>query len=310
MRFPATHGWGSLSVVVGVPRHSRLRTPGAVPRHSWLESAGGGGVWSLAAPGCRSWLRFPAAPGWGPRVAVGCFVGVGRVPCCVCLWCGWLPVLVMLFCVSVCLWCLCGWWCGVFVWCRCAFRLRWCACLRVRGVSVVCGCLSLPLSVGACGWCLCGCGSCVLWVPRPSWLRVLGALPRHSWLRTVVLWCRLVPRHSWLRIVVAVPRNSWLGSTGCGGRGSLATTRCGAQGRPSPWPWCVCACCVAPRVGVGGVRGSCVVCLRCVSVCACGVWFVGYVLPGSVCVVGRHGETQKERSCGCVAEMCVAHTYR
>ena len=56
---------------------------------------------------------------------------------------------------------------------------------------------------------------------------------------------------------------------------------------------CVCVCCVAPRVGVGGVRGSCLVCLRCVCVCACGVWFMGYVIPGSVPGVGRHGHDKK-----------------
>ena len=72
MRFPATPGWVSLPVVVGVPRHSWLRAPGAVPRHSWLRFAGSGGVWSLATPGCGSWLRFPATPGGGggPLVVV------------------------------------------------------------------------------------------------------------------------------------------------------------------------------------------------------------------------------------------------
>ena len=67
MRFPATPGWVSLSAVVGAPRHSWLKAPGAVPRHSWLGSAGGGGVWSLATPGCGSRSRFPASPGWGVR---------------------------------------------------------------------------------------------------------------------------------------------------------------------------------------------------------------------------------------------------
>ena len=67
MRFPAIPGLVSLPVVVGVPRHTWLRGPDAVPRHSWLGSAGAGGVWLLATPGCRSWLRFPASPGWGVR---------------------------------------------------------------------------------------------------------------------------------------------------------------------------------------------------------------------------------------------------
>ena len=52
MRFLATPDLVLLSVVVGAPRHSWLRrAPGAVPCHSWLWSAGGGGVWSLATPG-------------------------------------------------------------------------------------------------------------------------------------------------------------------------------------------------------------------------------------------------------------------
>ena len=59
--FPATPGGASLPVVVGVPRHSWLRAPGAVSCHSWLGSAGGGGAWLLATPGC--------GPGCGsPRV--------------------------------------------------------------------------------------------------------------------------------------------------------------------------------------------------------------------------------------------------
>ena len=46
-----------------------------------------------------------------------------------------------------------------------------------------------------------------------------------------------------------------------------------------------------------------------VCVCACGVWFVGCVIPWLVPVVVRHGcgqkaeETQKKGSCRCVAEM-------
>ena len=74
MLLPATAGWVSLPVVVGAARHSSLRAPGAVPRHSWLGSAGGGGV------------RFPATPGWGLLAAV-----VRGVWCVVCgVWCaGW-----------------------------------------------------------------------------------------------------------------------------------------------------------------------------------------------------------------------------
>ena len=52
MQFPATPGWVSLSAVVGSPHLSWLRAPGAVPRHSWLGSAGGGGVWCVV---CGVW---------------------------------------------------------------------------------------------------------------------------------------------------------------------------------------------------------------------------------------------------------------
>ena len=52
MRFPATPGWVSLSAVVGAPRRAWLRARGAVPRHSWLGSAGGGGVWCVV---CGVW---------------------------------------------------------------------------------------------------------------------------------------------------------------------------------------------------------------------------------------------------------------
>ena len=79
---PATPGWVSLPVVVGGPRHS------------WLGSVGGGGVWCvvccwgpspllaevpvcyspplLAGFCCRWWWAVPATPGWGPLAAVVC----------------------------------------------------------------------------------------------------------------------------------------------------------------------------------------------------------------------------------------------
>ena len=149
MRFPATPGWVALPVVVGAPRHSWLRAPGAVPCHSWLGSPGGSGVWSLATPGCGSRLRFSATPGWGiswwqrwlgpchswlwvsgaaPRHSLlgSAGRGGGRFR-------GWgFPVLCVL--VAVCVRCVCAgvcglcsrclfwWWCG----CRCALRVRLC----------------------------------------------------------------------------------------------------------------------------------------------------------------------------------------
>ena len=96
----ASPGWVSLPVVVGGPRHS------------WLGSAGGGGVWCVVCGGgvlvglwlvcgvvgpspllaevpvchsppllagfrCRWWWAVPATPGWGPLAAVVC--GVWRL---------------------------------------------------------------------------------------------------------------------------------------------------------------------------------------------------------------------------------------
>ena len=94
---PATPGWVSLPVLVGGPRHSWLRSPGGggvwwgcgwcvvclVPRHSWQRF--------LCATPRHSWLgfaacggvRFPATPGWGLRAAVVCDGVVAGV------WCGW-----------------------------------------------------------------------------------------------------------------------------------------------------------------------------------------------------------------------------
>ena len=138
---PATPGWVSLPVVVGGPRHS------------WLGSAGGGGVWcvvcgvwqwcvgevvagvwcglSLATPGGGSCVLLPATPGW---VSLPVVVGGPRH--------SWL-----------------GSAGGGGVWC------------------VVCGVWFL---VVVCWW---GCGWCVVWlVPRHSWRRFLCATPRHSWL--------------------------------------------------------------------------------------------------------------------------------
>ena len=155
---PASPGWVSLPVVVGVPRHSWLRVAGAVSRHSWLGSAGGGGV------------RLPATPGWGPPVVVVCFA-VGGVPCCLCLWCVWVCAVAVLCCVlRVCGVCVVAgvvWWCGGCVFCVC-----WCVWLCVCGVPVVCGLVSPPLATpGRWPW---------AWFPAtPGWgplVSVLGAL--------------------------------------------------------------------------------------------------------------------------------------
>ena len=201
MRVPATPSWVLLSVVVGAPRHSWLRAPGAVPRHSWPGSAGGGGVWPLATPGCGSRSWFPATPGWeGPLVAVlggplpllaeglvggsppllarvrwlrRCVfprVGNSRVVCA----CG----------AAFLLWCLC--WC---VWCVFVVSVLvvvwvW-ACLSRAFVCVcVCACVVCWWCVLLCGVvCWWGRGRCVVWlVPRHSWRRFLCATSRHSWM--------------------------------------------------------------------------------------------------------------------------------
>ena len=149
---PATPDWVSLPVVVGGPRHSCPRVRGAVPRHSGLGSAGGGGVWcvvcgvrrwcvgevvagvwsgwSLATPGEGPCVLLPATPGW---VSLPVVVGVPR--------------------------------------------LSW---LKVRP-----GCGSPPLLA----WVSL---SAVVGAPRHSWLRVPGAVPRHSRLGSAGssgVWC-------------------------------------------------------------------------------------------------------------------------
>ena len=277
VRLLATPGWVSLPVVVGVPRHSCLRAPGALPCHSWLGSASGGGVW------------LPATPGWGLPVAVGCFVG-GGVPCCVCLWCVWLRAVAVLCCVL----CVCGvrvvggvvWWCG-----GCVFRVRWCAWLRVCGVPVACGFLCPPLLVRACGWCLCGCGWCVVWVPRHFWLRYLVAAPRHSWLGSAVVQWWLAPCQFWLRGLVTGPRHSWLlSAAGCRGW-SLA-----APGR-GPWAWFPATPSWGPVVVVVGALGGLLLGL---GLCVCVVW--RFVLVWVAC--GGHARCGC-RVCACVCVRCV-----
>ena len=268
---PATPGWVSLPVAVGVPRHS------------WLGSAGGGGVWcvvcgvwrwcvvgvvvgvwcgwSLATPGGGPCVLLPATPGWvslplvvgGPRHSWLGSVGGGGVWCVVCgggllvgLWlvCGVVGPSPLLAEVPVCYSppLLAG-----FRW------RRWCVVCGVWCVAVVCR------------W---GCGWCVVWlVPRHSWRRSLCATPRHSWLGfaggggvwcvvcgvwrwcvvgvVVGVWCGwslatpgggpcvLLPATpGWvsLPVAVGVPRHSWLGSAGGGGVWCVV---CGV------WRWCV-----------------------------------------------------------------------
>ena len=148
---PATPGWVSLPLVVGGPRHS------------WLGSIGGGGVWcvvcgvlvgSLATPGGGSCVLLPATPGW---VSLPLVVGGPRH--------SWL-----------------GSAGGGGVWCVVCGVWRWCVVGVVVGVW--------------CGWSLAtpSGGPCVLLPATPGWVSlplVVGG-PRHSWLGSVGgdgLWC-------------------------------------------------------------------------------------------------------------------------
>ena len=123
---PATPGRVSLPLVVGGPRHS------------WLGTVGGGGVWCvvccwgpspllaevpvcyspplLAGFRCRWWWAVPATPGWGPLAAVVCVLclaGLGRFVFLLCLAPSGLGLplslsLLLPFLVGWGLWCV-GW---------------------------------------------------------------------------------------------------------------------------------------------------------------------------------------------------------
>ena len=227
---PATPGWVSPPVVVGGPRHS------------WLGSAGGGGVWCVVCDGgvlVGLWLVCGVV-GPSPLLA--------EVPVC------YSPPLLAGF--------RCRWWwavpdtpgCGPLAALVCSFCCvwRWCVGGVVAGVW--------------CGWSLAtpGGGSCVLLPATPGWvsLPVLVGGPRHSWPGSaggVGVWCAVFcagvlvglwlvcgvvgSRHSWRRFLCATPRHSWLGfAAGVGGRSPplLAGVRwrrwcvvCGV------WRWCV-----------------------------------------------------------------------
>ena len=231
---PATPGWVSLPVVVGGPRHS------------WLGSACGGGVWCVVCGvwcvvcgggvlvglfWCvvwlvprHSWRRFLCAT---PRHSWLGFAaaGGGRSP----------PLLAGVRLRR---------WCVVFgVW-------RWCVGGVVAGVW--------------CGWSLAtpGGGSCVLLPATPGWvsLPVVVGGPRHSWLGSaggVGVWCVavvccwgcgwcvvwLVPRHSWRRSLCATPRHSWL-DFAAGGGGRSPPLLAGSAGGGGVWcvVWCVVCC--------------------------------------------------------------------
>ena len=281
MLLPATPGWVSLPVVVGGPRHSWLRSPGgggvwwgcgpcvvclvprhswrrflcATPRHSWLGSPGGGGVcWGCGW--CVVWLV--------PRHSWRRFL-------CATPRHSWLgfaaaggvqfpatPDWGLLAAVVRGVWCVvCGVWCAAVVcwWgCGCGWSLA-----TPGGGSCVLlpatpGWVSLPVAVGG---------------PRHSWLRALGVVPRHSWLGSAggggvwwgcgwcVVW--LVPRHSWRRFLCATPRHSWLGFAAGGGVRFPATPGWGLLAVVVRGVWCVVCGVWCAAVECGRGCGWCVV---------------------------------------------------
>ena len=292
-----------------------------VPRHSWLGSAGGGGVrcvvcgvwcvvcgvrrwcaggvvagvWcrrSLATPGGGSCVLLPATPGW---VSLPVVVRVprhswrrvqGAVPRH-----SWLG-----FAVGGGVWCVvCGVWC------------------------VVCGggvCGGVVAGVW-CGWSLAtpGGGSCVLLPSTPGWVSlpvvVFSSLPLLAGARRLwwcvsragvffvvcvcgVCGCALWPCCVVRRVfVVSVFLMVW-----CGGAVGVSS------GCPSPWSWCVCVRCVALRVGVGRVAGGRARCgcRACPCVCLwCVIGWVGCVIPWLVLVLRRrHGSKSRRRGPCCV----------
>ena len=225
---PATPGWVSLPVVVGGPRHS------------WLGSACGGGVWCVVCGGgvlvglwlvcgvvgpspllaevpvcysppilagfrCRWWWAVPATPGWGPLAAVVCGV----------------------WCVAVACWWGCG-WCVVWLVPRHSWRRFLCAALRHSwlGFAAGGGGRSLPLLAGVRWrrWCvLCGVLVCGGGVVLGLWL-VCGVVGPSPLLAEVPV-CYSPPllagfRCRWWWAVPATP-----------GWGPLAAVVCGV--------WCV-----------------------------------------------------------------------
>ena len=301
MLLPATPGWVSLPVVVGGPRHS------------WLGSAGGGGVWCVVCGGgvlvglwlvcgvvgpspllaevpvcysppllagfrCRWWWAVPATPGWGPLAALLCGV----------------------WCVAVVCWWGCG-WCVVWLVPRHSWRRFLCATprhswlgfaaggggrcppllagVRWRRWCVVCGvwrwCVGGVVTGVWCGWSLAtpGGGSCVLLPATPGWV----SLP----------------------VVVGGPRHSWLGSAGgggvwcvvCGGGVLVGLWLvCGVVG---PSPLLVSFLCATPRhswlgfAAGGGERSPPLLAgvrwRRCCVVCGVWRWCVGGVVAGVWC---------------------------
>ena len=223
---PATPGWVSLPVVVGGPRHS------------WLGSAGGSGVWCVV---CGVW----------------------------CVVCG-------VWCAAVVCWWGCGWCVAWLVPRNSRWRFL-CATPRHSwlGFAAGGGGRSSPLLAEGPGrgsppllagfrcrrWCVvCG-----------VWCVACGVRRWRVW--WVCGWCVvwLVPRHSWRRFLCATPRHSWLGfAAGGGGRSSPLLAEGPGRGSPPLLAgfrcrrWCVvcgvwCVACGVRRWRMWWVCGWCVV---------------------------------------------------
>ena len=189
-------------VVVGGPSPILAEGPGCISPPFLAGSAGGGGGWSLANPSGGSWVRFPAVPGlgvlqggggWslanpgeGPRLQFPAILGWGLLPVVVGgpspilaegLGCSSPPFLAGSAAGAA------GWSLanpGGGLWVQFPAILGWGLLLvLVGGPSPILvegpGRSSPSFLAGVCCWCW--------WVvPRQSWRRALGAVPRHYWL--------------------------------------------------------------------------------------------------------------------------------
>ena len=228
MLLPATPGWVSLPVVVGVPPHSWLRVPGAVPRHCWLSFAVGGGGCSspllAEGPACGSppllagvrWRRWCVVCGvW--CVVCGVLVGLWLV-------CGVVGPSTLLAEVPVCyskplLAGFCCWWWWAFLATPGGGSWAHFPATSWLGFAVGGGGCSSPLLAEGPG---CGCVVCGVWCAAVVCWWGCG------W---SVVW--LVPRHSPWRFLCATPCHSWLGfAAGGGGRSSPLLAE--GPGRGSP----------------------------------------------------------------------------
>ena len=270
---PATPGWVSLPVVVGGPRHS------------WLGSAGGGGVWCVAVV-CwllvprHSWRRFLCAT---PRHSWLGFAagGGGRSP----------PLLAG---VRWRRWCV-----GVAVVCwllvpRHSWRRFLCATPRHSWLGFAAGgggCSSPLLAEGP------GRGSPPL----------LAGFRRRRWCVVCGVWCAACGVRRW-RVWWVCGWCGWSLATPGGGSCVLLPATPGWVSLPVV-VWCgvaVCgpSCWCGWRGGGGGSRSVWLSCVRVRVLAVCGWWGgVCHTLAGSRRRSSACFKRQKKRSCRCVAEM-------